>query len=392
MATKLPNSTPTAADAIPFLVGIAGASSSGKTILSLILWDIFQAAMSQGQPNDTPPTTSSTAAFSTITMISQDDYSIPKNECPRTAFRPRSGDEAVVAGHVGADGKVETADSDCLVAINWTRLLGDIDAFLTGQKQQDDGISGVIPFVASAHQTELARYRTMIDSFAEPKLRERMIAEVRACIAAQVMFNTFDKFEGRLFKKGPRGTNLLNVRLGFVEGLLLYAREPPLPQLYWPPNVRWINDYDNASSSNQQQHQQRPEPRMQRAVKASQEAIRDRFHSRLYLHVTTETACQRRFSRDRYIDQPQGQRIPGQMCKTKGYFFDVAKANFYKYDSIDSTLVKQLWQGQNILALAIQSILQKMKEFEEEAREAARERVQEEAAMARVKGETETFW
>lgn len=382
------HSTSTSDDTPPFLVGIAGASSSGKTVLSLVLSEIFQAAMNHEQQISALHSTGSTTNASTITMISQDDYFVPNSDCPRITFRPRPGDELVVAGHVGPDGRVETANTDCLAAVDWVRLLGDVDTFLTGQKQQG-GAPGAVFNVTSTHQTELAHYRTMMDCFVEPQLRQRLIADVRACIDAQVMLNTFHNFVGRLFKRHPRGTALLNCRLGFVEGFLLYAKEPPL-SVHHSPHKGLGDGRANASGSNQRHHQ--PESRLQLAIKASQEAIRCRFHDRLYIHVTTETACQRRFSRDLYIDQPQGQRKPGQMWKTRGYYLDVVRANFYNYDSGNPALATQLWQGQDIVENAVQSILGKMKEYEADAREVVKNLAKEEETMARVKGETNTFW
>lgn len=402
MSQKLPTPTSTAGNKPPFLVGIAGTSSSGKTVLSLILSEIFKAAMDQGQQGNTSASMSSIDTASTITTISQNDYFIAESNCPRTTFRPRSGDETVVAGYVGPDGRVETADIDCLAAVDWVRLLEDLDAFLAGQKQQQGGAPEAVPNATSAHQTELACYRTNLDSFVAPELRKRMVADIRACIDEQVMFNSFDKFEGKLFKKDPHGTALLNCRLGFVEGFLLYVREPPLPRSKIPQTRQGDGDDDASSSSstssstssNQQQQQQPPEPHMQPDMKTSQGAVRDRFHNRLYIHIPTEMAYQRRFSRTPFIDQPQGQRMPGQMWKTKGYYFDVARANFYKFDLADCSLATQLWQGQEIIKNAVHSILETMKEYEVGARAAALETAEkeEEEAMARVKGETNTFW
>lgn len=196
-----------------------------------------------------------------------------------------------------------------------------------------------------------------------------------------------DEYEGKLFKDAGAQGDLLNVRLAIVEGFLLYSREKPLPAAKEPLTPE-------QQVTLQSQQPQRPSA-LAGSPKASHEAISALLDVRLYLHITPELSFYRRFTRMPYMDPPHGSRERGQMWKTIGYFFDVARANFYGYDMLPVAMVTQLLQGHTVVENAVLNILHKMKVAEQTARqqhlyrcsEDEKHREEDEAAMESLMGD-----
>ncbi|CAN8102386.1 unnamed protein product [Discula destructiva] len=343
-----------------FVIGIAGASSSGKTVLSLLLADIFEKAIAK--PG---------IATASVKIISQDDYFLPQNECPRRTFRPRISDERVANGHIDDDSRIETADRDCLSAFDWVRLHNDIQAFINGDPASS-AVSVTADKSLTAHKVEVAEYRQNLASKLAPVESNRLVKEVREFISDQIMFNMHDNYSGKLFKDDGENGDLLNVRLLIVEGFLLYSREK-LPK---PNNVKTPLSPQKYHAQQQRQAQQlqqlqQPSPLPQPLAgspKACHEAISDLLDMRLYLQITPEQSFRRRFGRTAYMDPPRGTREPGEMWKTVGYFFDIVRANFYGYDMLPISSVSQVLQGNAVTRNAVRKILLQMRLAEQTAR------------------------
>lgn len=273
----------------PFLIGISGCSSSGKTTLALALSVIF---------GDVLRPTAGDSANSIVSIISQDDYFLPKAQCSSTSFTPRlPADEVVVAGRIEADGTVEAAGADCLAAAERAALVGAVEAFLLqvrspgrdgaarrhGSPSRDARVSPEPPYHAGPG-------RQPANSHGGAAVRAR--AAEQAALNADVPGG----FEGLFFGVGARsGLPEVRRRMGVVEGFLLFARGEQ-------------QELDEASSN------------LQRAI------LRRCVHAALFLRIDKATAVRRRFRRGCYADAPRGGRRPGQMWKTRGYFEEVGWA------------------------------------------------------------------
>lgn len=291
-----PTNSTTVGESTPaFLVGIAGSSSSGKTTLSLLLSEVFTAVQSPIHGRIDEPT---------VLTISQDDYFLSKDACPLTTFTPRLPADAFVVD--GQTRQITTADTDCLASIDWQRLLRDVDAFLQGVKvaaSQDDG--------ETAHQAELRTYRKNMTCLAPYLLLvQDMACAIRQRVEEQVQLNEQAAFAGKYFRADSLGRPTLACQIGVVEGFLLFAREAArIPLTEKQNGTHKANDVSTAGRRT-----------FNEATRQCQEAILDRLHERLFLVVDKDIAFQRRFSRDAYIDAPDGARLPGQMWRSEGYF------------------------------------------------------------------------
>lgn len=339
-----------------FIIGIAGATSSGKTITTMILSAIFEEAVTKGQTLNI----NQAQANSTVTVFAADDYFLPHAECPKRSFRPRVGDENIVRGYVNEQDKVQTSDRDCLSAVDWVRLHKDIKAFKDGT-MGNTGTSGTASTLStkrtSTHKAEAAQYRQIMASLVSPAEIQRLAAKVRDCISEQIILNMHHEFPGQLFKDAGDKIDLLNVRIAIVDGFLLFSREKPPTATATPLTP----EHDQASTAQRLRS-------LTGSPKACHETISDNLlDARLYINVTPEMSCRRRFARQPYMDPPLGTRMPGQMWKTLGYYFDVARANFYAYDMLPDGMVKQLVQA-NLVEDALREILLKMKLAEQTAR------------------------
>lgn len=337
-----------------FIIGIAGPSSCGKTVASLILAKIFKEALAK----DADVNINLKLINPSITIFAADDYFLAHEACPKRKFRPRVGDEATVMGHVNEQDQVETSDRDCLAAIDWVRLHNDIKAFKDGTATTTttEMPSSDSPHQRTTiHQNEVEAYRQAMAALISPADLKRLATKIQDCISDQIMFNMLDKFPGHLFQEASPSVDLLNARIAIVEGFLLFARERPPPALTTPLSPQHATTH-------------LPVP-LAGSPKACHEAIAtDLLDVRLYIHVTPATQVRRRFSRAAYMDPPRGTRMPGQMWKTLGYFYDIARANFNAYNTLPAGMVRQLVQN-GLVEDAVREILHGMKLLEQTARQ-----------------------
>lgn len=270
-----------------FLIAISGCSSSGKSTLAATLAHVFTMAFSGA---DSP----------SVTIISQDNYFIPKPLCPPTSFVPHlPDDERVVEDAVGPDGRVSASDVDCLAAVDWARLHRDVDEKLRGG--ENIGTTAlprdVLPF-------EL--YCLMLDALgivSERRLRN-LARHVRRQAEEQAGLNEAAGFAGSLFRRSALGGGLA-CRLVIVEGFLLFASEDG-------EEAQGESGGDPTDASRRR-------------------AMAWMADERVFLDVDRATAAQRRFGRASYVDEPLGARRRGEVWRARGYFEDVAWPNYERY-------------------------------------------------------------
>ena len=164
-----------------------------------------------------------------------------------------------------------------------------------------------------------------------------MKESVKSWTKDQEIANTEARFEGLNIRgaiEGPSDKGGLRPKLAILEGFLLFP------------------DHASASESTRKSHginkeNQPPPPRNELGTEqeltalvdvaayqninaAAKQDLMSHFDIKLFLPTSKTQAKSRRFARRLYIDAPHGDRLPGQMWKTDGYFNEIAWGNYLK--------------------------------------------------------------
>jgi hypothetical protein len=170
---------------------------------------------------------------------------------------------------------------------------------------------------------------------------------VKTWTKSHAITNAESRFEGLQIKSAIEtgtGKESLRFKLAFVEGFLLFPC-PPMPIIPHTSttNISSIADSnkENAPPNDELGNELgTPEERTAFRIMEAQVAafqtlnasakyqFMDEFDIKLFLPISKNQAKAHRVMRDCYIDAPTGNRVPGQMWKTDGYFEDVVWGNF----------------------------------------------------------------
>ncbi|KUJ14461.1 uncharacterized protein LY89DRAFT_686933 [Mollisia scopiformis] len=336
------------------VVGISGCTSSGKSLLASLLAQVFGGSV----------------------LMHQDSYFQPKALCPFTTFRNTKEDlpfmfKTMTNNETGeyfitSDGYATTnyhvtgPDTDCDQAIDFMSMLGMITRVIgTGilpDQIEPPGDPGLLlghdsnptaEFIKHSH--DLSSYESLIQ-----ELRIHVSKKVRHHAASNIRNNQLGKYIQSPAMNGyAHGsidlvdvTKMLPV-ICFIEGFLLFT-DPTKPQTVAP-----IFDLDTEQRALHIQYQTIAdlthelavtEPNDPFSVEAREEIEQEIWDKnleaktrmqavmglKLFLPTGKETAMERRFARSEYRDWPEGERAPGQMWKTGGYFESVAWKNFQR--------------------------------------------------------------
>ena len=166
-----------------------------------------------------------------------------------------------------------------------------------------------------------------------------LIAELRGKVSKWSTSNTAsstkERLQGLFIQDSIASSNNKDAafpKLAFIEGFLLY------------PDPTKRSSADNKENVDPSKNNDQDAPRQRSAILMMDEQLKEyqtlnlqlkdtlmpNFDIKLFLPLSKEQAKERRFGGERYIDAPEGVRVPGQMWKTDGYFEDVAWANYVR--------------------------------------------------------------
>lgn len=197
-----------------------------------------------------------------------------------------------------------------------------------------------LPFSMSSKDSE--KYAPLIASCKE---------KVECCVHEQAVLNAEAGFGGFLINglvesDGDAGRDALGKAglrpvLAFVEGFLVLADPTPIDETPGPKpfdlsshkallanHAHAIEKIDDDANRDHTHLRAAQRPKHCKRIwdlnRAARVEMRSLFSTKLFLSTPKALAKARRFSRPEYIDASAGgQRIPGQMWKTEGYFEDV---------------------------------------------------------------------
>jgi hypothetical protein len=269
------------------LVGISGCSSSGKSTLTYLLSEIFDSAS---------PCESETGKK----FLTQDDFFLPKKHIPVTKFTDADSEFVRESARVSKKGGLYS--------------FKEIGGGGGGGKKWE--ISGpntdaptAIDFLEFRHAVTSLKQHGQISAASE-KARSRrglgIVQETGDCTTGSSTRPRMQTHQGHsedhlIITYAPLITELRNrvqtamentsIKFTFVEGFLLFTNptQPPTPSL-----LSW-----------------------------NRHLLHDVLTIPIFLPTSKHAAKTRRFARKPYIDPPQGDRVPGQMWMSEGYFKDV---------------------------------------------------------------------
>jgi len=310
----------------PFLIGIGGSSSSGKTTLATLLREVFTGAI-DSIPYDTSDPIDGGAE---TVLLQQDDFFIPRGQAPRTRFRPASPADNYVTRGVPRDdvGFVAAENRDSIEAIRWAEFVDAVyDAKYTRR------VNGAI--MATAKTLSDLRERSSVGgSFQEAQdmvgrecKRQR---ELNKKLYREQTRNL--QYQGTYFRQGHKPRDDADglpgddnhpwvvCNVGIVEGFLLLANAPS-PQTKGATATATTTTTQEAQPADDHW--------------AHMAAVERALDVKLFLHTTKPTAAARRFRRRCYTDADTllgdddeaacpDRRVPGELWKARGYFDDVA--------------------------------------------------------------------
>jgi uridine kinase len=272
------------------LVGISGCSSSGKSTLAYLLSEIFNPSQ-EGETGKR--------------FLTQDDFFRPKKDIPRTKFTEPDSQFVRESAKVSKEGlytfrevyegkvkkwEIEGPNTDGPAAIDFKELrqavtelkqTGTISAAL--EKERSKRGLGVVAETGETITGTEAQFKPLRMQIQQAKNEDLLHKKYNPLISElrdQVKTAMKDK----------------PIKFAFVEGFLLFVN----------PNAK----------------PSRKEPDWDRHL------LHDTLNIPIFLPTSKTAAKKRRFSRLPYKDPPEGDRVPGQMWMSEGYFEDVAWAGY----------------------------------------------------------------
>ena len=239
--------------------------------------------------------------------------------------------------------KITGCDTDC-----WSAL--DIPTFITTIKEVRE--TGKCLSLTGRYAREATLLPGRLISAAEQKVilddNADLVSEMKETVKnwtkEQAIANAECRFQGLntqgVIETGT-GKEALPRAMCLIEGFLLFLR----PVTETPSSESSDSDKDNklpVPQNNLGDEKGTPEERTAFDIHGTQVAaygkinavaktnLMENFDIKLFLPTSKQQAKKRRFDRHPYIDAPNGERLPGQMWKTDGYFDDIAWGNHIK--------------------------------------------------------------
>lgn len=194
-----------------------------------------------------------------------------------------------------------TTDTDCFEAV-------DLERFITKVKHVRTTEHITLPKTPPARNEPSFRVENVDDQKLYNDLIQQKKRELRIWISGQISKSRYSEWEDTTILMpsesspfGPRA--VIKPKFCFVDGFLLYSKvgEP-------------FGGVDNMTASY--------------LNTIAREELMRLFDIRLFLPVTKQVASERRFSREPYIDPPNGSRLAKQWWKTEEYFNKIAWPNY----------------------------------------------------------------
>ncbi|PQE03583.1 hypothetical protein CJF31_00010135 [Rutstroemia sp. NJR-2017a BVV2] len=336
-------------------IGISGCTSSGKTVLALLLSEIFAPfspspqrrfdGSRQAGNSEKPPIEERSTIPSTST-IHQDAFFLPKALCPLVSFHSTPGEKPYIRASIQKIDENATyfyswsglnlqssesiriigPNTDCREAVNFKSLLSSVQSTQSGclvpeLKPSFKGEDADRQKLAEDHADLIHIMREKVASFCRPQTA--MNGET------QVSYGE---------SKGQKTAELTYSHWIFVEGFLLFSKDVT------SNDVDWEEETDESDEDLYAEVDERLKPAVKDEVKrlkaeakqVSQEGaiakrtLMNTFDIKLFLPTSKEVAKKRRLTRLPYVDEPIGRRKLGQMWKTEGYFEDVVWRGYEK--------------------------------------------------------------
>jgi hypothetical protein len=362
------------------IIAISGCSSSGKTLLSLLLKDIFT-----DLDFSCPGITNSSKASRPLS-IHEDNYFVDKNNCPFVTFNSTLADSSFILkslsnenlghyylhldnNHTPIDDvhlqtlnlakqplwRVNGPDTDCWEAIDVPALIevsipGDLN-YISNASQvlgaiKKNGIAGEYHqgHTGKAVEAEVKRWAELVREMQQVvkqwAVKEDTITHseiTRSDLDAQIIID-------------PKARIPALPALCFVEGFLLFSDPDATDEQYVPyennfdsMNDNTVTPYDvlalnirrpkicrplTTDSSDYSSHNIAP---TRIPTLTENKALMNKFDIKIFLPTSNGVAKARRFSRKPYMDYPLGSRREGELWKTEGYFNGVVWPNYERF-------------------------------------------------------------
>ncbi|CZR63880.1 uncharacterized protein PAC_13777 [Phialocephala subalpina] len=277
---------------------------------------------------------------------------------------------------------VTSSDADCDEAIDFITMLGMITTVInTGELPNDVPSPGPPHLILGLDDSypitqyhDLAPYATLI-----AELREVVAKNVTAHALENIKENRVGKYiqapasgnstpisEGAIDIKSNDSEDWVDIKINprintllptifFVEGFLLfsdpngpahdlekmhiYTNLPSHYDLEWNQNAIREKFQSIADLTHELHHTSPQDPFSIKCQEEYEQEIwgknieakyemQGKFDMKMWLPTSKEEAFKRRFERDAYVDYPKGERHPGQMWKSEGYFDGIAWKHF----------------------------------------------------------------
>ncbi|KAE8444838.1 hypothetical protein EG329_014193 [Mollisiaceae sp. DMI_Dod_QoI] len=349
------------------IVGISGSTSSGKSLLAAILAKVFDDAL----------------------LMHQDHYFQPKALCPQEKFRSTANDlnfmhksmtddevgqyVIISDGYAKSEVTIDGPDADCDEAIDFLTMLGMVARVVNSgelpNKIEKPGNPGEILGHPDMVQSDLIKHEFDLSSY------ENLIGELRALVAKKIAayasaninnghHNNFIRpslSNGNDYTEEQLDITSMLPVICFVEGFLLFTdpegpsndeqkaaifKELPTDFDIYTEQVSLRLKYQSiadltyeiqVTEPNHDEYSEDARSEYEEEIWGknieAKYLLQSKFDLKLFLPTNKTTAMARRFSRPEYIDYPAGERIPGQMWKSEGYFENVAWKHYVEEHS-----------------------------------------------------------
>ncbi|PQE15260.1 hypothetical protein CJF32_00007898 [Rutstroemia sp. NJR-2017a WRK4] len=339
-------------------IGISGCTSSGKTVLALLLSEIFA-------PFSPPPQHRSDGSLQvgdletqliegictvpSTSIIHQDAFFLPKADCPWVTFdctqaeKPyiqasiRNIDENTAYSYSWSGRNLLSSESiriigpntDCREAVNFKSLLCRVQSAQSGC---------LVPEIKAAFKAEDADRQKLTEDHAD------LIRVMREKVASFCRLKTAmngAKQASYVESNGQRTAELTYSHWIFVEGFLLFSKDVTSNDV---DREVGEDETDGSDEDLYAEIDERFKPAVKDEVKRlkaeskqtnqeraiAKQALMNTFDIKLFLPTSKEVAKQRRLARPPYVDEPIRRRKLGQMWKTEGYFDEVVWRGYEK--------------------------------------------------------------
>jgi hypothetical protein len=336
-------------------IAISGCTSSGKTVLALLLSEIFAPFSSSPQHrldgslhpglSEIQPIEGRSTIPSTST-IHQDAFFLPKALCPLVSFNSTPAEKPYIRAsiqdidenatysyswsglhlHSSESIRIIGPNTDCQEAVDFRSLLHRVRRAQSGALE---------PELKPAFKAEDADRQTLAHEHAY--LIRIMREKVASFCRSQSTLNG-ETQTSYSESKGQKTAELTYSHWVFVEGFLLFSKDVN------PNDVDREDETDESDEEHYAEVAESLKPAVKDEVKrlkaelkqlnqegaVAKRALMNTFDIKLFLPTSKEIAKQRRMTRPPYVDEPIGRRKPGQMWKTEGYFEDVVWRGYEK--------------------------------------------------------------